>query len=46
MKLTGTCLPIELQPFSKHGKIVQEFQDEEERKNLVSTISFVKGDEA
>lgn len=39
-------MPIELQPFSKNGNMAEEFQDEEERKNIVSTIVFGKGDEA
>jgi transcription antitermination factor NusG len=45
-KPEGTMLPIEMQPFSKNGNLVEEFQDEEERKNVVSTIRLEKGEEA
>lgn len=45
-KTEGTHLPIELQPFSKNGNINDDLQDEEERKNLVSTIKLQKGEEA
>jgi hypothetical protein len=31
-------LPIELQPFSKNGNIIDEIQDEDDRKNFVTTI--------
>jgi len=33
-------LPIELQPFSKNGTIIDEIQDEEDRKNFVMTIKL------
>lgn len=39
-------LPIELQPFAKGGNLVEEFQEEEERKNFISTILLKKGEEA
>jgi len=39
----GTMLPIELQPFSKNGTIIDEIQDEEDRKNFVTTIKLEIG---
>lgn len=39
-------MPIELQPFSKNGNVYEDFQEEDERKNLISSVNFVKGDEA
>jgi hypothetical protein len=37
-------LPIEMQPFSKNGNLIEEYQDEEERKNVISTIRLEKGE--
>ena len=45
-KPQGTMLPIELQPFSKNGNIIDEVQDEEDRKNFVTTIRLEIGDQA
>jgi hypothetical protein len=39
-------LPIELLPFSKNGNIIDEIQEEEDRKNFVSTIKLQIGEEA
>ena len=45
-KPEGTMLPIELQPFAKGGNLIEEIQDEEERKNFITTIALKKGEEA
>ena len=45
-KPEGTMLPIEMQPFAKGGNLIEEFQDEHERKNFITTIRLKKGEEA
>ncbi len=45
-KPEGTMLPIELQPFTENGNLIEQFQAESERRNIISTIRLEKGEEA